>query len=97
MRVLDAESWPRGRRRSPAKRVEGLYPSRGFESLALRHFTPLPLLDIAMAGWQDCSSRLQAHVRPYLSWIEGLTTNQNVAGSNPAGRTTLYRNQFTCI
>lgn len=26
-------------------------------------------------------------MRPYLSWIEGLTTNQNAAGSNPAGRT----------
>lgn len=27
-------------------------------------------------------------VRRYLSWIEGLTTNQYVGGSNPSGRTT---------
>lgn len=27
-------------------------------------------------------------MRPYLSWIEGLTTNQYVGGSNPSGRTT---------
>ena len=26
--------------------------------------------------------------RPYLSWIEGLTTNQYVEGSNPPGRAT---------
>lgn len=26
-------------------------------------------------------------VRRYLSWIEGLTTNQYVGGSNPSGRT----------
>ena len=26
-------------------------------------------------------------MRPYLSWIEGLTTNQYVGGSNPSGRT----------
>ena len=29
-------------------------------------------------------------VRPYLSWIEELTTNQNVGGSNPSGRTTSF-------
>ena len=28
-------------------------------------------------------------MRPYLSWIEGLTTNQYVEGSNPPGRTIL--------
>ena len=27
-------------------------------------------------------------MRRYLSWIEGLTTNQNVTGSNPVRRTT---------
>ena len=27
-------------------------------------------------------------MRRYLSWIEGLTTNQYVGGSNPSGRTT---------
>ena len=26
--------------------------------------------------------------RPYLSWIEDLTTNQGVVGSNPTGRAT---------
>ena len=26
-------------------------------------------------------------LRRYLSWIEGLTTNQNVTGSNPVRRT----------
>ena len=29
-------------------------------------------------------------MRRYLSWIEGLTTNQNVTGSNPVRRTTRY-------
>jgi hypothetical protein len=28
-------------------------------------------------------------LRPWLSWIEYLTTNQGVAGSNPAGRAIL--------
>lgn len=28
-------------------------------------------------------------MRPWLSWIEHLTTNQGVSGSNPFGRTTL--------
>ena len=27
------------------------------------------------------------NVRPWLSWIEYLTTNQGVTGSNPVGRT----------
>ena len=42
------------------------------------------------------SAALEAHngfccfdVRRYLSWIEGLTTNQYVGGSNPSRRTTL--------
>lgn len=26
------------------------------------------------------------YARPYLSWIEDLTTNQGVVGSNPTGR-----------
>ena len=30
------------------------------------------------------------HTRRYLSWIEGLTTNQNVIGSNPIRRTRTY-------
>jgi hypothetical protein len=34
-----AETWPSGRRRSPAKGV-GEESSRGFESLRLRHKTP---------------------------------------------------------
>ena len=29
-------------------------------------------------------------MRRYLSWIEGLTTNQNVTGSNPVRRTMRY-------
>ena len=29
-------------------------------------------------------------LRRYLSWIEGLTTNQNVTGSNPVRRTSLF-------
>ena len=33
-----AETWPSGRRRSPAKGVDGK-PSRGFESHRLRHFS----------------------------------------------------------
>ena len=32
--------------------------------------------------------RAAYEVRRYLSWIEGLTTNQYVGGSNPSGRTT---------
>src|SRR6056297_1453881 len=38
-----AETWPSGRRRSPAKGV-GPEGSRGFESLRLRHFTANPLI-----------------------------------------------------
>lgn len=30
---------------------------------------------------------LLKYVRRYLSWIEGLTTNQYVGGSNPSRRT----------
>ena len=30
-----------------------------------------------------------SRTRRYLSWIEGLTTNQNVTGSNPVRRTSL--------
>ena len=30
------------------------------------------------------------NMRPYLSWIEDLTTNQGVVGSNPTGRTTCH-------
>ena len=33
-------------------------------------------------------------VRRYLSWIEGLTTNQYVGGSNPSWRTINY---FSCL
>ena len=35
------------------------------------------------------NNRCCIDVRPYLSWIEGLTTNQYVVGSNPTGRTIL--------
>ena len=31
-------------------------------------------------------------LRRYLSWIEGLTTNQNVTGSNPVRRTSRNEN-----
>ena len=40
------ERWPSGRRRSPAKGVDG-QPSRGFESLPLRHF-PFPIIEIRL-------------------------------------------------
>ena len=35
-------------------------------------------------GW---SAIIFLALRRYLSWIEGLTTNQNVTGSNPVRRT----------
>ena len=37
---------------------------------------------------RSCQHGTLLDARPYLSWIEGLTTNQDVAGSNPAGRAT---------
>ena len=44
-----AETWPSGRRRSPAKGVGGK-PSRGFESLRLRHhILPVPVSGISGA------------------------------------------------
>lgn len=36
-------------------------------------------------------------VRRYLSWIEGLTTNQYVGGSNPSRRTTLTAGAATTV
>src|SRR6056297_3306286 len=38
-----AERWPSGRRRTPGKCVGGK-PSRGFESLPLRHYRPFELV-----------------------------------------------------
>ncbi len=35
------ERWPSGRRHAPAKGADGVEPSRGFESLLLRHFFDL--------------------------------------------------------
>ena len=35
-------------------------------------------------------------MRLYLSWIEGLTTNQNVTGSNPVSRTTQQQPGDAC-
>ena len=35
--AFSAERWPSGRRRPPAKRLQGLYLCRGFESRPLRH------------------------------------------------------------
>ena len=32
-------------------------------------------------------AKIHSCTRPYLSWIEGLTTNQNAGGSNPSCRT----------
>ena len=34
-----------------------------------------------------CDGIIFTVLRRYLSWIEGLTTNQNVTGSNPVRRT----------
>lgn len=36
-------------------------------------------------------------MRRYLSWIEGLTTNQYVGGSNPSRRTTELPGQALCL
>ena len=37
---------------------------------------------------------LAVQTRPYLSWIEDLTTNQGVVGSNPTGRATGFSGGF---
>jgi hypothetical protein len=38
-------------------------------------------------GYNNCAQQLiQLHLRPWLNWIERLTTDQETAGSTPAGR-----------
>ena len=49
------------------------------------------LVDKALGSWLN--SRCCSEVRRYLSWIEGLTTNQYVGGSNPSRRTILDRSE----
>ena len=49
------------------------------------------LVDKALGPWLN--SRCCSEVRRYLSWIEGLTTNQYVGGSNPSRRTILDRSE----
>ena len=43
------------------------------------------VVDTFLIHWHNIRCCLE--VRHYLSWIEGLTTNQNVIGSNPIRRT----------
>ena len=57
-----AETWPSGRRRSPAKGVGGK-PSRGFESLRLRHLTSFSISSgclgcVCSQGNQGCATGL---------------------------------------
>src|SRR5690606_16795941 len=47
-----AERWPSGRRRSPAKGVDGQKLSRGFESLPLRH-PHMTEPDQSRSGWRS--------------------------------------------
>ena len=42
------------------------------------------IVDRAQVEWFNSQAVFEA--RPYLSWIEDLTTNQGVVGSNPTGR-----------
>ena len=49
------------------------------------------LVDKASKSWLN--RRCCFEVRRYLSWIEGLTTNQYVGGSNPSRRTILDRSE----
>ena len=49
------------------------------------------LVDKALGSWLN--NRCCSEVRRYLSWIEGLTTNQYVGGSNPSRRTILDRSE----
>lgn len=42
VRNFSLESWPSGRRRSPAKGVYGQNLYQGFESLTLRHIQKIP-------------------------------------------------------
>ena len=54
-----AERWPSGRRHTPAKGAGGK-PSRGFESLPLRHYTQTNLsLSPALAGFSRCFRELR--------------------------------------
>ena len=72
------------------RRLPGALSGGGFRLPALRRKI---LLD-TFAGNRhngECCVCSVVCVRPYLSWIEGLTTNQYVEGSNPPGRTTFFR------
>ena len=52
----------------------------------LLEFSLQPLLDTVLI--QADNNEAAFEMRRYLSWIEGLTTNQYVGGSNPSRRTT---------
>ena len=52
-------------------------------------------------GWNE-DTNFRCETRRYLSWIEGLTTNQYVGGSNPSRRTielqkTCFGRSFLCL
>ena len=53
------------------------------------------VVDSTLPRWHN--NRCCLEVRHYLSWIEGLTTNQYAGGSNPSWRTisaVLFRNDW---
>jgi hypothetical protein len=77
-----AERWPSGRRRSPAKRLQGLYLCRGFESRPLRHGAS------ARRRTEDRDGRgVAPQGAPVAQWIERLPPEQEVGRSNRPGRT----------
>ena len=81
-----AETWPSGRRRSPAKGVDGK-PSRGFESHRLRH---LPLFGGIRSGllfWWGRLDVAAALVQQRDGWVDLVIFAQPVGegGGGPCG------------
>ena len=52
-----------------------------------KNFSHLTKLGVDLGANDRHNNRCCFNVRRYLSWIEGLTTNQYVGGSNPSRRT----------
>ena len=85
------EMWPSGRRRSPAKGVGGK-PSRGFESLRLRHLTLCPFgkpaRPVAIHRTAGTGPTVDGAVcgRIYANFCDhGTSLNAQVAAERPKG------------
>ena len=101
LRIAPSSANERGREadqgRDKVGEAQGARPAREgafLQDAKLSAFRKI-LIDSPRRPWLN---RLRCFdVRRYLSWIEGLTTNQYVGGSNPSRRTTsasLIRNDW---